>query len=83
MQYKTVPATAHITASSVEELESRVRYVADKINEEAKNGWEFVGMYPVSGTVNHKLSSNLSQRFLNSGYDDGNYTMNMMVFRKN
>lgn len=82
MRYKTIPGIAHISASSMDELENRVRFIADAINKEANDGWEFVGMYPVSGTIDHKLSSNLTQRLLGGGYADGDYKVNVLVFKK-
>lgn len=82
MQYKTVAGTAHFTVADKKELDDRVAAIADTINRELTGGWEFVGMYPVSATIDHKMSSSFMQRHLGGGYEDGNYTVNMMVFRK-
>ena len=40
MKYKTVSGTAHLVADSLSDLETRVGWIADKINKEAEGGWQ-------------------------------------------
>lgn len=81
MKYKTVSGTAHLVADSLSDLETRVGWIADKINKETEGGWQFVGMYPVSATVDHKLASGFSNKLF-GGSEDGDYKVNVMVFCK-
>ena len=82
MQYKTVAGTAHFTVANKNELDDRVASIAETINREITGGWEFVGMYPISATIDHKMSSSFLKRHLDLDLQDGEYTVNMMVFRK-
>ncbi len=82
MQYKTVAGTAHFTVANKQELDDTVASIADTINREITGGWEFVGMWPVSATIDHKMSKGFMARHFDSEMADGEYTVNMMVFRK-
>ena len=83
MQYKTVMGSAKFLASSKSELEYSVGRLANIINKEASEGWELFGMYPMSAVIDHTLASDLKSRALGrlTG-EDGDYTINVMVFRK-
>lgn len=83
MQYKTVMGMANFLASSRNDLEYSVSCLADTINREAKDGWEFHGMYPMSALVDHTLALDLKSRALGRlAGEDGEYTVNVMVFKK-
>ena len=81
MKYKTVSGPAHLVADSRDDLEMRVTRIANTINKEAEDGWQFVGMYPLSATIDHKLSSGFGNKLF-GGSDDGDYKVNVMVFSK-
>ena len=83
MQYKTVMGNANFYASSRSDLEYSVNRLADTINKEAVDGWEFHSMYLMSATVDHTLATDLKSRAIGRfAGEDGDYTVNVMVFKK-
>jgi len=83
MQYKTVMGTAEFVCPSREDLKYSISSMANMINKEANDGWEFHGMYPLSARIDHTLATDLKSRALGRfAGEDGDYTVNVLVFKK-
>lgn len=83
MQYKCVRGDSSLTISNSNEVDFAISRIADIINREAKDGWEFDSMFPINVTK-IAASGGLRGRFASLGDDmaDGDYTYNVYVFKK-
>lgn len=84
MQYKCVRGTIHFSVTNSNEIDDMVASIADLINRETVGGWEYDSMFPLTITKNHANAKGLKARF--DGWadtmSDGEYTINVYVFRK-
>ena len=83
MQYKCVRGTIHLTVANSKDIDDAVASVAELINRETVGGWEYDSMFPLEITKSAKaggIRSRLSGIF--DSMEDGDYTVNVYVFRK-
>ncbi len=85
MQYKCVRGAAHLTVANSKEIDDRVAEIANIFNQETVGGWEYDSYFPLSLTKDAKLGgmkNRLSNAFGGDSMMDGEYTINVYVFKK-
>lgn len=83
MQYKCVRGTIQLNVANSNEIDDAVASIAELINRETVGGWEYDSMFPLSVT---KVAASGGIRGRLAGLvdtmADGDYTINVYVFKK-
>ncbi|MBQ8618685.1 MAG: hypothetical protein IJ418_14405 [Clostridia bacterium] len=85
MQYKCVRGTAHLTVAKSSEIDDAVAEIASILNRETVGGWEFDNVFPLSLTKNAAvggIGARMNNFFGGDSLADGEYTVNVYVFKK-
>ncbi|MBP7791479.1 MAG: DUF4177 domain-containing protein [Candidatus Goldbacteria bacterium] len=80
-QYKCVPAPKNIVIDKDGNFDSAVRSFADAINQEAKDGWEFVSLEEIAVTKKSGCIAGLIAMLMGTNADVKIF-FNMLVFVK-